>query len=196
MDEEFVKNQIIAVKKGDQQAYADLVDMYKDKVYYICYRTLGNSHDAEELAQDSFVRAYIHIEKYNMNMKFSSWLYRIATNACIDWLRKKKPDYYLDAEIAGTEGLTMYSQVAASGELPEGKLETKELQVTVQTAISRLPEKYRTIIILKYIDELSLQEISDIVSLPVGTVKTRIHRGREALRKLLGGEYDEVFRNE
>lgn len=97
----------------------------------------------------------------------------------------KKPDYYLDAEVAGTDGLNMYSQIAADQALPEEELEQVELQEFIQSEILKLPEKYRTVIVLKYIDELSLKEISDILDLPLGTVKTRIHRGREALRNRL-----------
>jgi RNA polymerase sigma-70 factor (ECF subfamily) len=120
-----------------------------------------------------------------MSKKFSTWLYRIATNLSIDRIRKKKPDYFLDAEIAGTDGLTMYSQVAAKEALPEEEIETMELQQTIQKEILKLPDKYRTVIVLKYIDELPLKEISEILDIPIGTVKTRIHRGREALRKQL-----------
>ena len=131
------------------------------------------------------MRAYTNINSFNIDLKFSSWLYRIATNLCIDRIRKKKPDYYLDAEVAGTDGLTMYSQIPANTRLPEEDVESLELRETIQREISRLPEKYRTVIVLKYIEELSLNEISEILDLPLGTVKTRIHRGREALRKQL-----------
>lgn len=180
-----MKNRIKQVKKGDQNAFAEIVDIYKDKIYQLCYRMLGNSHEAEDIAQEAFIRAYVNINSYDMDKKFSTWLYRIATNLTIDRIRKKKPDYYLDAEVTGTEGLTMYSQVAADVALPEDQVETMELQQMIQKEILKLPDKYRTVIVLKYIDELSLIEISEILDMPIGTVKTRIHRGREALRKQL-----------
>ncbi|MDQ0856681.1 MULTISPECIES: RNA polymerase sigma factor SigW [Bacillaceae] len=183
--ETIVKNRIKQVKKGDQNAFAEIVDIYKDKIYQLCYRMLGNSHEAEDIAQEAFIRAYVNINSYDMDKKFSTWLYRIATNLTIDRIRKKKPDYYLDAEVTGTEGLTMYSQVAADVALPEDQVETMELQQMIQKEILKLPDKYRTVIVLKYIDELSLIEISEILDMPIGTVKTRIHRGREALRKQL-----------
>lgn len=173
------------VLKGDQNAFAEIVELYKDKVFQLCYRMLGNSYEAEDMAQEAFIRAYVNIDRYNINKKFSTWLYRIATNLCIDRIRKKKPDYYLDAEVAGTDGLTMYSQIAADVVLPEDEVTSMELQVQIQKEISKLPEKYRSVIVLKYIEELSLNEISEILELPLGTVKTRIHRGREALRKKL-----------
>ncbi|KOP78755.1 RNA polymerase sigma factor SigW [Cytobacillus praedii] len=183
--EAIVKKRIKQVLKGDQDAYAEVVEIYGEKVFQICYRMLGNRHEAEDIAQEAFLRAYVNIHSFNINLKFSSWLYRIATNLCIDRIRKKKPDYYLDAEVAGTDGLTMYSQIASDTSLPEDDVESLELQETIQREISKLPEKYRTVIVLKYIEELSLNEISKILDLPLGTVKTRIHRGREALRNQL-----------
>ncbi|PFA68693.1 RNA polymerase sigma factor SigW [Bacillus sp. AFS015802] len=183
--EAIVNKRIKQVLKGDQNAFAELVELYKDKVFQICYRMLGNRHEAEDIAQEAFIRAYVNIETFNQKRKFSTWLFRIATNLCIDRIRKKKPDYFLDAEVAGTEGLTMYSQVAADVQLPEDEVENMELQETIHKEISKLPEKYRSVIVLKYIEELPLQEISEILDLPLGTVKTRVHRGREALRKQL-----------
>ena len=180
-----VNKRIKQVLKGDQNAYADIVNLYQHKLYQICYRMLGNKQEAEDIAQEAFVRAYINLHSYDQKRKFSTWLYRIATNLCIDRIRKKKPDYYLDAEVAGTDGLDMYSQIAADEKLPEDVVAQMELQDRIQYEISRLPDKYRSVIVLKYIEELSLQEISDILDMPLGTVKTRIHRGREALRKQL-----------
>ncbi|MCU9614987.1 RNA polymerase sigma factor SigW [Caldibacillus lycopersici] len=183
--EDIVKKRIKEVRKGDHNAFGEIVELYKSKVYQLCYRMLGNSHEAEDIAQEAFIRAYVNIDRYNIDRKFSTWLYRIATNLCIDRIRKKKPDYYLDAEIAGTEGMNMYSQIAAEGMLPEDEVTSMELQALIQREILNLPEKYRSVIVLKYIEELSLNEISEILDMPLGTVKTRIHRGREALRKQL-----------
>jgi RNA polymerase sigma-70 factor, ECF subfamily len=183
--EEIIKKRIKQVLKGDQNAFGEIVELYKDKVFQLCFRMVGNSHEAEDLAQEAFVRAYININSFNQNLKFSTWLYRIATNLCIDRLRKKKPDYFLDAEIAGTEGLNMYSQIPSKTVLPEDEVVSLEIQQQIQNEISKLPEKYRAVIVLKYIEELSLNEISSILEIPLGTVKTRIHRGREALRHQL-----------
>jgi RNA polymerase sigma-70 factor, ECF subfamily len=183
--EVLIKKRIKQVLKGDQNAFGEIVEMYKDKVFQISYRMLGNRHEAEDIVQEAFIRAYVNIQRYNLELKFSTWLYRITTNLCIDRIRKKKPDYYLDAEVKGTEGLTMYSQVPSKTTLPEDDVESLELQDTIQKEIMKLPEKYRSVIVLKYIEELSLKEISEILEMPLGTVKTRIHRGRETLRKRL-----------
>lgn len=180
-----VKQRIKEVLKGDHNAFGEIVEIYKDKVFQLCYRMLGNRHEAEDMAQEAFLRAYVNIHTFNTKLKFSTWLYRISTNLCIDRIRKKKPDFYLDAEVAGTDGLNMYAQVAANTTMPEDEVESLELQDTIQREILLLPEKYRTVIVLKYIEELSLKEIGEILDMPIGTIKTRIHRGREALRKQL-----------
>jgi RNA polymerase sigma-70 factor (ECF subfamily) len=182
---DIVKKRIKQVIKGDQDAFGEIVEIYKNSVYQLCFRMVGNRHEAEDMAQEAFVRAYVNISSFNQDLKFSTWLFRIATNLCIDRLRKKKPDYFLDAEVSGTEGLTMYSQIPSNTPLPESELESLELQETVQKEILKLPDKYRAAIVLKYIEGLSLNEISEILDLPLGTVKTRIHRGRESLRKQL-----------
>ncbi|MFC4386190.1 RNA polymerase sigma factor SigW [Gracilibacillus marinus] len=185
MIEEKIVKSIKLVKKGDQSAFEEIVEHFQGKVFAICFRMVGNKHEAEDIAQEAFIRAYINIQSYDENRKFATWLYRIATNLAIDRMRKKKPDYYLDAEIQGGEGLTLYSQIPDDNRLPEDEVESLETQSYIQKEIMALPAKYRSIIALRFIDELSLKEISEILEIPVGTVKTRIHRGREALRKKL-----------
>lgn len=175
---------VTQVKKGDQEAFEGIVDLFKDKIYRHCFRMVGNGHEAEDLAQETFLRAYRNISKYNSEYKFSTWIFRIATNLCIDRLRKKKPDYYLDAEVPGTDGATMYSQLSSEEPLPEEVVTENEEWNELQAEIMKLPEKYRTAILLKYVEDLSLEEISKIMDIPVPTVKTRIHRGREALKKV------------
>jgi RNA polymerase sigma-70 factor (ECF subfamily) len=183
--DEIISEKIKHVKKGDQSAFEDIVFLFQHKIYQHCYRMLGNRQEAEDIAQEAFIRAYVNIDSFDANRKFSTWLYRIATNLTIDRIRKRKPDYYLDAEIKGTEGLNMYSQLPDKQRLPGEEVENMELQHYILQQISDLPPKYRSIIILRYLEDFSLKEISDILDIPLGTVKTRIHRGREALRKKL-----------
>jgi RNA polymerase sigma-70 factor (ECF subfamily) len=180
-----VKDLIIKIKTGDQEAFRQLVDLYKRQVYAICFRMVGIPQEAEDLAQESFLRAYTNIGRYQLDKKFSTWLYRIATNLSIDYLRKRKPSVYLDAEVPGTEGYTLQTQLPSGEPAPDESVVLGEERARVISAIGQLPIKYRTPIVLKYIDDLSLIEISDILKLPVATVKTRIHRGREALKKRL-----------
>lgn len=181
--DELINKRINEVLKGNQEAFEEIVTLFQHRLYHVCFRMLSNRQEAEDIAQEAFVRAYINIHTFDQKRKFSTWLFRIATNLCIDRIRKKKPDYYLDANVPGTEGLTMYSQIAADGQLPEDEVEQMETQERIQYEIGQLSDKYRSVIILRYIEELPLQEISDILELPLGTVKTRVHRGRAALRK-------------
>ncbi|MFK3937537.1 RNA polymerase sigma factor SigW [Alkalihalobacillus sp. NPDC078783] len=178
-----VRKLIIEVKKGDTESFGELVELFKDKVYQVAYRMVGHPQEAQDVAQEAFLRAYTNLDKFDMDRKFSTWLFRIATNVAIDRLRKKKPDFYLEDKVKGTEGLTYESQLAADQELPEDQVVNLEMQEWIQSEINQLPLKYRSAVILKYIEDLSLKEISEILDMPISTVKTRIHRGREALRK-------------
>lgn len=177
------KRLIRRVKKGDHLAFAELVDRYKNSVYAICLRMVGNRQEAEDLSQETFIRAYKNIAQFDSDRKFSTWLFRIATNVSIDSLRRKKPSVSLDAEIPGAEGLVLKELLSGGETLPDEQIVRNEMDQFIQHEISLLPEKYRSAIILKYIEDLSLKEISEIMCIPVGTVKTRIHRGREMLRK-------------
>jgi RNA polymerase sigma-70 factor, ECF subfamily len=181
----FEKNLIKSIKKGDHTAFERLVDMYKDKVFHLAYRMLKDSYEAEDIAQEAFVRVYLNIEKYDEKYKFSTWIYRIATNLAIDRIRKKKADYSLDEEVTGTDGLTLYAQIPSEEESPDRQVEFLETKDILEQHILQLPKKYRIAITLRYLEELSMKEISEIMDLPIATVKTRIHRGREALRKSL-----------
>ncbi|EGQ25182.1 RNA polymerase sigma factor SigW [Mammaliicoccus sciuri] len=184
--DELITKRVKEVLNGNQDAFEEIVIHFQHRLYQVCYRMLNNAAEAEDIAQEAFVRAYVNLETFDQKRKFSTWLYRIATNLCIDRIRKKKPDYYLDAQVPGTEGLDMYSQIAADQRLPEEEVEKMEMKDRIQYEVSRLPDKYRTIIILRYMEDLQLQEIADILEMPLGTVKTRVHRGREALRQQMG----------
>lgn len=184
--DELINKRIQEVLNGNQEAFEEIVTYFQHRLYHVCYRMLNNAAEAEDVAQEAFLRAYVNLETYDQKRKFSTWLYRIATNLCIDRIRKKKPDYYLDATVPGTEGLDMYSQIAQEQQLPEEEVMKMEMKDRVQYEVNRLPEKYRTIIILRYMEDLQLQEIADILEMPLGTVKTRVHRGREALRQQMG----------
>jgi RNA polymerase sigma-70 factor (ECF subfamily) len=179
------KRLIKKVKKGDQQAFAELVERYKNSVFAICLRMVGNAQEAEDLSQEAFIRAFNHIDQYDHERKFSTWLFRIATNLSIDFLRRRKSNISLDAVVPGTEGLSLNAMLPDQTAQPEELVVRKETEEMVQNEIKKLPEKYRSAVVLKYIEDLSLKEISEIMDIPVGTVKTRIHRGREMLRKMM-----------
>nr|WP_260504299.1 RNA polymerase sigma factor SigW [Paenibacillus illinoisensis] len=173
------------VLKGDQRAFAEIVELYKDKLFHLAYRMLNNRHEAEDVVQETFLRVFRNMEKYDPNQKFSTWIYRIATNLCIDRLRRKKPSYSLDAELNDQEGSDGYSMLPSDDRTPESEALLSETQTLIREAIDSLPAKYKSVMILRYLQDLSLQEISDVTGMPVTTIKTRVHRGRDFLRKKL-----------
>ena len=172
-------------RDGERDAFAELVDLYKGKLFHLAYRMLSNRQEAEDVVQDTFMRAYQHLDRYDAAHKFSTWIYRIATNLCIDRLRRKKAAYSLDADVTDGDGLDGYSVLHANDPTPEQELILSERQKLVRRAMEALPVKYKSAMTLKYYQDLSLQEISDILDIPVSTVKTRIHRGRDYLRRKL-----------
>ncbi|SDE12119.1 RNA polymerase sigma-70 factor, ECF subfamily [Paenibacillus sp. UNCCL117] len=171
---------------GDRAAFAELVELYKDKIFHLAYRMLHNRHEAEEIVQETFLRVYTNLERYDDQQKFSTWIYRIGTNLCIDRLRKRKISYSLDAEMSdGEGGSDWYATLASQDRTPDQQVALSETQAQIRESIDALPEKYKAVVILRYLQDLSLQEISDALSMPVTTIKTRLHRGREYLRKKL-----------
>ncbi|WP_046216177.1 RNA polymerase sigma factor SigW [Paenibacillus wulumuqiensis] len=171
--------------KGDQRAFAEIVDLYKDKIFHLGYRMLSNRHEAEDVVQETFLRVYKSLDRYDPKQKFSTWIYRIATNLCIDRLRKRKPSFSLDAELNDQDNTDGYALIPGDERTPESEYLLTETQQLIHQAIDSLPDKYKTVMILRYLQELSLQEISDVMDMPVTTIKTRVHRGREFLRKKL-----------
>ncbi|MBP1937328.1 RNA polymerase sigma-70 factor (ECF subfamily) [Paenibacillus sediminis] len=176
-------------RKGDQRAFAEIVELYKDKIYYLAYRMLNNRHEAEDIVQETFLRVYKNLERYDEHQKFSTWIYRIGTNLCIDRLRKRKAVYSLDAEVNDQEGSDGYAMIPGDERTPESEFLLSETQTTIRDAIDSLPAKYKSVMILRYLQDLSLQEISDVLDMPVTTIKTRVHRGRDFLRKKLENKF-------
>lgn len=181
-----LENQLVKLAlKGDQSAFAEIVGLYQERIYHMSYRMLSNKQEAEDVVQETFLRVHHHLERFDENMKFSTWIYRIATNLCIDRLRKRKPIYSLDAESSDYEGLDGYAMIPSDDRTPESELLLSETQRIIHEAIDTLPPKYKSVMILRYIQEMSLQEVGDVLGMPVTTIKTRVHRGREFLRKKL-----------
>jgi RNA polymerase sigma-70 factor (ECF subfamily) len=174
---------------GDRRAFAELVELYKDKIYHLGYRMLNQKQEAEDIVQETFLRVYTNLDRYDENQKFSTWIYRIATNLCIDRLRKRKPSFSIDAEMMDGEGTDLHAMLASDDAGPDEELILSETQHNIREAIQTLPDKYKTVVILRYLHDMSLQEISDVLDMPVTTIKTRVHRGREFLRKRLESEY-------
>jgi RNA polymerase sigma-70 factor (ECF subfamily) len=174
-------------RTGDRGAFVELVELYSSKIHRLAYRMLHNKPDSEDIVQETFMRVYLNLNHYDESQKFSTWIYRIGKNVCIDLLRKKKPVASLDAELSDMDDdYSFYSKIASEESSPEHLVLQSETVEQIRKSIHKLTDKYKSIVTLYYLEELSLQEISEKLHLPVTTVKTRLHRGRELLRKKWG----------
>lgn len=183
---------VAAVLSGQQHQFADLVNRYQSQIVnYVC-RMLGNYEDAVDLSQDVFLKAYSALGSYRPQYPFAAWLFRIARNAAIDEIRKRRlATVSLDAPVEFEDG-SAGREVESESLDPEDSYLGLEFADRVSTAINELPEKYREPIVLRHAADLSYEEIAEALELPIGTVKTRIFRARDALRKSLG----DLFENE
>jgi len=171
---------ITRFKDGDTSAFGEIVAKYQDKVYNLCRHMLGNAADAEDAAQDVFLKAYQALPKFQPDAALYTWLYRIATNTCIDY--KRKPIFaslFSDSE----EGERLVHDLATDDPSPEKLYQSKQLGQALQKSLGKLSPKLRAIIILKEVEELSYEEIADTLEISMGTVKSRIARAREELQK-------------
>lgn len=152
------------------------------KVYTLCFRMCGNSEDAEEAAQDAFLALWRGIDRFRQESSLSTWIYRLATNACIDTLRRRKQSgsVSLDDE-------ELFVDAVDTSPQPQETVEHREAQKLLQEGLSALPEEYRKVLILREIEGLSYTEIAESASIELGTVKSRISRGRSLLRNFLSG---------
>ncbi|MCK4241133.1 MAG: sigma-70 family RNA polymerase sigma factor, partial [Candidatus Atribacteria bacterium] len=171
---------------GNTQIFSRLIDNYKNMVYNLAYRMSNSSHEAEDISQEAFMRVYQSLAHFNPSYKFSTWLYQITLNIIRDRLKKKELNYIsLDAPVE-TDDSEFYHQPADFTNNPEQIITRQEDVQEIQQAIYSLPLKYREVIVLRHIQDLSYIEIANILKLPQGTVKVRLYRAREQLRKILG----------
>jgi len=183
-DEEIVDR----IKRGEVDRFEQLVERYQKRLVNYIFRMINDYEAALELSQDVFLKVYSALDKYNPEFKFTTWVHRIASNATIDWLRKKRIDT-LSMEIGGGEDGPSISQQLPSPDLsPLVNLEMRQLQQRIETAIDELPLIYRELIVLRHINDLSYDEIAEALGLPLGTVKNRIFRGREMLKVALASD--------
>ena len=170
---------------GNTQMFSRLIDSYKNMVYNLAYRMSNNSQEAEDISQEAFLRAYQSLSRFNPSYKFSTWIYQITLNIIRDRFKKKELNYVsLDAPVE-TDDSEFYSQPADLTNNPEEIVTQKENIQAIQKAIYSLPLKYREIVVLRHLQDLSYIEIANILKLPTGTVKVRLYRAREQLRKIL-----------
>jgi RNA polymerase sigma-70 factor (ECF subfamily) len=176
--------------RGREPAFRELLVRYERPVFSLIYRMVRDREIAEDLAQETFIKVLNAIDSYRPEHKFSSWIFKIANNAAIDHLRRREPDLLSldgapDAVSAERQEATSL-QVRDLGESPLDELEARELGSHIETAIARLRPEYRACIMLRHVEGRPYEEIAAILDLPLGTVKTYIHRARGELRELLG----------
>ncbi|HEY3266732.1 MAG TPA: sigma-70 family RNA polymerase sigma factor [Armatimonadota bacterium] len=166
---------------GRAQAFDVLVECYQRRLYNYCYRMVGNAEDACDVTQEAFVRAYRNIATFRVGEPFAPWLYRIAHNLCIDHLRRKPNTLSLDVEM--DEGRDPKDRCAG----PEDAAQESETRRLINAAIADLPEKYRSVMLLRHGRGMPLEEIAETLGIPLNTVKVHLHRAREQMRQRLDG---------
>ncbi len=172
---------------GNQAAYKELLNRHKRAIFQIILKIVRDRDEAEDLVQETFMRAFHSLASYRSEFRFSTWLYKIAANCAIDYLRKKKIEALSLDKPVDTDDGTVGIDLPDASFNPEEKLWEKQRQISINEAIDSLPDKYREVILYRHRDDQSYEEIAQILKLPVGTVKARIFRARELLKKKLKG---------
>lgn len=170
-----------AAKRGDQESFACLVRAYERRVFALTSRMCKQPEDAAEAAQETFLAVWQGLPSFRGDASFSTWLYRLASNTCVDILRRESRR----REAASLDDEETPADVPDSGPTPQEAAERQELRREIEAGLAALPPEYRQALILREIHQLSYQEIGEALGLDIGTVKSRISRGRQRLRKIL-----------
>ena len=165
------------VVRGDDTAFEYLFDRYRDAIRRLFIQRTGNDDDADDLLQETFIKVYINIHRYSADYTFGQWIYTIARNTFIDFARKRQDDLSLDERFA--------IPVVSSAPTPEERVIRQQQRSQLESYMACMTADYRRLIELRFFDELSYEEISQTLAMPLGTVKTRIHRARERLCRLI-----------
>ena len=190
MNEE--KAWIDAAREGDQHAFEQLIGLYEKRVFALTRRMCRNPADAEEAAQEAFLSAWQGLKFFRGESSFSTWLYRLASNACVDLMRKEGRHQAAAGPSLNDEEVVL--ELPDEAPTPHALAERAELREQIEEGLAALPEEYREVLVLREIHQQSYDEISEILSLDLGTVKSRISRGRKKLRKFLlqSGNFSET----
>lgn len=172
-------------KRGEEAAFAELLARYRNAIYGLCFRMTRRSEDARDLAQEVFIKVFSLLDRYDESYAFSSWIFRIATNHCIDHLRRNRLKFLSLDGYTDAEGDEIELQIPHKGPQPDRVLMNREAMERLEEVVDDLPPHYRAIILLRHDQELAYEEIAQILDLPLGTVKARIHRARNLVMRML-----------
>ncbi len=188
-----------AAINGDQKAFAELLGYYRDSIYYMLLKMVSNKSDAEDLTIEAFGKAFRNIHLYTPNFAFSTWLFKIASNNCIDFLRRKKVmQKHVSIDDTGDDksrdGNSMEATITlqSTSPDPEEKYIIKQKEKLLQTVVKKLSPRYRKLIELRYFKEYSYVEIAKELNLPIGTVKARLYRSRTLLFNTLKNKEGDI----
>ena len=177
-----------AIEDGNQQAYAELMQNYRDSLYMLMYKMVNDPYEAEDLTIEAFGKAFCNLNQYTCEYAFSTWLFKIASNNCIDFLRKKKVQYLMiDARNADDDNSAPF-ELPDDKSTPEEQLFDKEKVVQVRNFVNQLKPHYRQLIELRFYEELSYEEISERLGMPLGTVKAKLFRAKSMLQVIMEGK--------
>lgn len=169
-----------ALENGNQKAYAELMDRYREPLFYMLLKMVNNKDDAEDLTLEAFGKAFNRLDQYTASFAFSTWLFKIASNNCIDFIRRKRMKVFsIDKTYEREEGNEVTFELKSNTPDPEEKVMFKQEYQIMVDAIEKLKPRYKELIKLRYFDELSYEEISQTLNLPLGTVKAQLFRARE-----------------
>ncbi|MGB3948643.1 MAG: sigma-70 family RNA polymerase sigma factor [Bacteroidia bacterium] len=175
-----------ALEKNDQKAFAELMDRYRDSVYFMLLKMVNNKDDADDLTIEAFGKAFKRLHQYTPTYAFSTWLFKIASNNCIDFIRRKKMNVFsIDKKYENDEGGELNMDIRAEGMDPEENMVKKQKMQHMHAIVEKLKPRYRTLVELRYFEELSYEEIAEKLDLPLGTVKAQLFRAREFLATIL-----------
>jgi RNA polymerase sigma-70 factor (ECF subfamily) len=175
-----------ALDNGDQKAYAELMGRYRDSVYFMLLKMVNNKDDADDLTIEAFGKAFKRLNQYTPNYAFSTWLFKIASNNCIDFIRRKKmTTFSIDKTFENDEGGEMSMDIKAEGLNPEENMVKKQKVKHMHEVVEKLKPRYRVLVEMRYFEELSYEEIAEKLELPLGTVKAQLFRAREFLANIL-----------
>ena len=172
-------------KRGEEAAFQEVLARYRAPIYNLCWRMTRHDEDARDLAQEVFIKVFRLLDRYDEQYAFSSWIFRIATNHCIDHLRRQRLRFLSVERDGAGEEEEAEMQIPSQGPEPDVVMERREALEKLEEVIAELPPHYRVITLLRHDQALSHEEIAETLQLPLGTVKARIHRARNMIQQIL-----------